>query len=101
MAEKQRQSVIAATDKNIEWLIERLYEASRDLQADDINPPVFVLLTKDKPDRHRVESIFFAFFHHRYGLDVDEALFKDFCSTQRVSLFNLPHIRARIMLMDL
>ena len=57
-----------ATEKNIHWLLEKLYEARRHFQSS--NPkehPVFVLLTKGPEDRHKVEQVFWNYFAQRYG----------------------------------
>lgn len=59
--------MIPATPKNIEWLLERLYDAKRHLQASDIDDPLFVLLTNGKEDRHRVEDMIYRYFASRYG----------------------------------
>lgn len=59
--------MIPATPKNIEWLLERLYSAQRELQTNGVIDPQFVLLTKGKEDRHRVEDIIYRYLSKRYG----------------------------------
>lgn len=92
--------MIAATDKNIEWLIERLYFASRELQAHEVNDPTFVLLTKGVEDRHRVEKVFFDYFRRAFACDA-ELSFKEYVDCTHMTAFSLPNLRARIMLMDI
>lgn len=60
--------VIAATEQNIHWLSERLYQLRRHIQAYGEEHPVFVLLTKNEADRHKVEEMFYRNFARKYGV---------------------------------
>jgi len=92
--------ILEATTKNIEWLVERLYEVRRYMQAEGIENPTFVLLTKGEEDRHRIERIFFLYFQSRYGIPSFECI--QVAETSRShSRYELPNIGASIILMDI
>lgn len=92
---------IEATEKNIEWLIDRLYNCRRVLQL--LNPqlgefPTFVILTKCVDDRHRVENHFYHYFFAKYGL-TNEKITPE-VTHSGVSCFVLNEAHCRIVLMD-
>lgn len=58
---------LAANTKNIEWLIDRMYTARREMQANNVSNPVFALFTKDAADRAKVEEIILRHLLTRYG----------------------------------
>lgn len=91
---------LQANTKNIEWLIHRMYVARREMQANNVNDPVFVLLTKDADDRQAVEEIILRHLLARYGDLVAKGTFGIDSSSSQASIFTLAEIGVRIMLLD-
>jgi hypothetical protein len=54
---------------DIPWLIDRLYEARRHIQAEGDEHIVFVLMTKAKWERDVIENKFFTWFQAKYGVN--------------------------------
>lgn len=93
---------LEADPTKIEWLFERIYMAKRDLEACNVINPTFVILTKGIDDRRRVEASLFMYFRERYGgvMEMTKHIQPD-SETPRCTLFQLPEINARMVLMDL
>lgn len=94
--------MLEATEKNVHWLLEKLYDARRYFDSSGRSEhPVFVLLTKGPEDRHNVEQIFWKYFTQRYG---SEQLFKHIQAGETWSggtRFEFQTIRASVVLLDL
>jgi hypothetical protein len=66
-------NTIPTTAENIEWLLEKLFLAKRDLESvgKDNGNVVFVLLTKSESERMEVEKRIFAYMAAKYGFDLN------------------------------
>lgn len=93
--------MIAATQKNINWLLDRLYETSRELEASQVNVGAFVLLTKSREDRRAVERMFVSYFYVHHGVGGVNFTFDDYHESKGSTYFNMPHIPHKIVLMDI
>lgn len=94
--------ILEASQHNIKWLMERLYQVRRELNADAIEEPTFVLLTKGKEDRDRVEQVFWNYYRSKYAMfeDVIKSC-KPGGRTSHATWFELAEIGCRIVLMDI
>jgi hypothetical protein len=91
---------LAVTHKNVEWLIERLYELRRPLESAGIQNPTVVLLTKTPEDRFLVEKMFYMYFTAKYGALYAQGI-EHVATTKFMSGFSFPEFGCRIVLMDI
>lgn len=93
---------IEATPKNIQWLMEKLYIASREIQATrkGFDPPHhFVLLTKTKEERVKVLDHIWDWAVRTYGIpnvNLPQEQRLDSCD-----IMSLPSVQSFIVLIDL
>lgn len=92
--------MIAATDKNIESVVEKLCIAGRELELSEIGDPVLVLLASSKNERNLLVNIFGRYFEKRFGNGTDVLLFQEYTETHYSSIFNLPNLRTKLMILD-
>jgi hypothetical protein len=93
--------IIEATRKNVEWLIERLYEEKRRIMCNSDERPVFVLLTRTREERCQVEAIILSYFAKKYGDNVTHMTpYLDY-QCDRSSRFSFPEIASTVLLMDI
>jgi hypothetical protein len=95
--------MLEANPQNIEWLIEKLYYASRSIEHKHggSTGPCFVLLTEGRDNRHIIEQRFLHHLFGKYGDEGAQARMKFVADTSTITAFNLPHIKATILLMDI
>lgn len=62
-------ATLLATNKQIETILERLYQATREINASQSERPVFVLVSTGPEQRSVLENSFFAYFARRYGIE--------------------------------
>lgn len=96
--------MIEASDKNVAWLCERLYEARRTIDPELRlgEHAVFILLTKGPEDRQRVEAMFIDYFHKKYGNPFN--VLKHVCpgvETKTLTRIELADISSSVALMDI
>lgn len=92
---------VEATPKNIEWLVERLYECRRTLEASQVchpNHPTFVLITHGKNDRHEVEELMYRYFFNKYGIDSHHMM--PIAADATMTCFEMAEAGCRVVLMD-
>lgn len=92
--------MLAATPKNIGWLLTQLYEAKRRLQ-EEVSDPVFVLLTQNKADRLRVEEKVYQYFQQKYGAIGCLKRVVPEGTHETLSGFCFPEIGCRVVLLDI
>lgn len=92
--------MIIDAEANIKWLNDRLYEARRFLEAEGVENPVFVLLTKSREERCRVENIFFDYFKQIYGGEFFKHIMAG-STTPTMTRIELPSAGAHIVLIDI
>lgn len=91
---------VEATPKNIEWLVERLYECRRTLEMEhkSCGNPTFVLLTEGIDDRHKVEDLMYRYFFNKYGIDSRRMM--PIAAGATMTCFELAEAGCRVVLMD-
>jgi hypothetical protein len=92
---------LTANANNIEWLMEKLYNARRQLEASNVTSPTFVLLTKGIDDRRKIEDAIFRWFHSKYGFDLMFRKMEPELESETLTAFGLPEINCRVVLMDI
>lgn len=63
---------IPTTREQLDWLLNRLYEAKRNLNASGVENPTFVLVTRNLEERQRIEEMVLAHFQAIYGIQIFE-----------------------------
>lgn len=89
---------LEATPKNVEWLIDRLYECGRDLESADVHNPTFVLLVKSRAERDLVMDLFYHWALAKYG-DIGFRKVDQITDSPRISALSFGGV-GRIVLMQ-
>ncbi len=92
---------IEANHAELRRLLERLYCEGRYLMSEGVTSPTFVLLTKTKVERLRIEDMIEKWFTARYGITLMQSIRMD---SNRASRFDFGAefgSCSRIILMDL
>lgn len=90
---------IEATEKNVKWLLDALFQARRNLQWDEVDHPVFVLLTKGQDDRDKVEDILFTYACNKYG--IEQTKLRAGARNSTTTRIGLGEVGCSIMLVDI
>ncbi len=93
--------MILDVTQSIQWLVQKLYIASRELEANGVVNPTFVLLTKGADDRSKVQNIVVDYFHSKFGTTRTSEHMRCECIGANQSTFHFPQLRCRVMLMDI
>lgn len=64
---------IKASKEEVEALLNGLYESIRGTELRENDHPVFVLMTKDRGDRHLIERLFWNYFREKYLININYA----------------------------